>query len=48
VTFGAVLTLKGFDLLVTSLPPVLQQPLVMLPAGVAILIFTGTLYKKLG
>ncbi len=48
VTFGAVATLKGFDLLVARLPAYMQQPLVLLTIGVTILILTGTLYKKLG
>ncbi len=48
VTFGAVATLKGFDLLVARLPAYMQQPLVLLTIGVSILILTGTLYKKLG
>lgn len=47
-TFGFVCTLYGFEHIIDQIDILADNPLLMLGLGVAILAFTGTLYKKLG
>ena len=46
-TFGLVATLYGFEKLIDSLPWLADRPLLILGSGLAALILTGTLFKKL-
>lgn len=46
-TAGFVATLHGFERLMDQIG-LSSQPLVLLAIGLTLLIFTGTLYKKLG
>ena len=46
-TLGLVATLYGFEKVIDSIPLFAEHPWLLLLAGVAILIFTGSLYKKL-
>jgi hypothetical protein len=47
-TFGLVATFYGFEHLIDKIDFLVDNPLIMLGVGVLTLIFTGTLYKKLG
>lgn len=47
-TFGLVATFYGFEHLIDKIPYFANNPYVLLGVGIAILIFTGTLYRKLG
>lgn len=47
VTFGTVIVFSGASRLVAKVPFLYDNPIVTLVAGVLILLFTGTLYKKL-
>jgi len=46
-TFGVVATLYGFEHLIDRIHWLANNPVVSLLVGLAILIFTGSLYKKL-
>jgi uncharacterized integral membrane protein len=46
-TFGLVATFHGFERVMDQIG-LSNQPFVLLGVGLALLIFTGTLYKKLG
>lgn len=47
ILFGVIAVLHGFDALVYKIVFLRDHPLVLFVIGVLILIFTGTLYKKL-
>jgi hypothetical protein len=47
-TFGLVSTLYGVQHLFNKVPFLVNNPVLALLVGVAILFLTGTLYKKLG
>jgi len=47
-TFGLVSTLYGFQHVLDRIPVLANNPIVALIVGIIILLFTGTLYKKLG
>jgi len=46
-TFGLVATLYGFEGLIDEINFLSNNPIILLTIGVVILIFTGSLYKKL-
>lgn len=46
-TFGLVATLYGFERLIDQVDLFAENPLILLTTGILLLIFTGTLYKKL-
>lgn len=46
-TFGLVATFHGFERVMDQVG-LSNQPFVLLGVGLGILVFTGTLYKKLG
>ena len=46
-TFGLVATLYGFEKVIDSIPLFADRGWLVLVIGVGVLIFTGTLYKKL-
>ena len=47
-TFGLVATFYGFEAIIDQIPLLSNNPLILLGVGVFTLIFSGTLYKKLG
>jgi hypothetical protein len=47
-TFGLVSTLYGVQHIFNRIPILANNPIVSLVVGLLILLFTGTLYKKLG
>ncbi len=47
-TFGLVSTLYGIQHLFDRIPVLANNPILSLGVGILILLFTGTLYKKLG
>ncbi len=47
-TFGLVAVLYGFEGIIDRIDFLSRNPVVLLIVGVFTLIFTGTLYKKLG
>lgn len=47
VTAGAVLVFFGFERLFDQIPALRENPILMIFAGVAILVLTGKLFKKL-
>lgn len=47
-TFGLVATFYGFEHLIDKSEILNENPLILLGVGVTTLVFTGTLYKKLG
>ena len=47
-TFGVVATFYGFEGIIDQISLFKDHPFILLGIGVATLIFTGTLYKKLG
>lgn len=47
-TFGLVATLYGFEGLIDKVELLADNPLILLGVGIVTLIFTGSLYKKLG
>lgn len=47
-TFGVVSTYYGLQHILEKIPAVANNPVIALAVGLSILIFTGTLYKKLG
>jgi len=47
VTSGVVMVLFGFEKLFDRISFLNENPVVMIVVGVSILIFTGSLYKKL-
>lgn len=47
-TFGLVATFYGFEHLIDKVDLFSDNPFILLGVGVVTLIFTGTLYKKLG
>ena len=47
-TFGVVSTFYGFERLIDRIELFSENPLILLTIGLLTLIFTGTLYKKLG
>lgn len=46
-TFGVATTFLGFEKIVTAIPMLDQNPILLLILGISILAVTGTLYKKL-
>ena len=48
VTCGMSATFLGFERLLLTISVLENYPVVMLVTGITILVFTGTLYKKLG
>lgn len=46
--FGLVATFYGFEHLIDQIPLFIEHPVILLATGVVTLLFTGTLYKKLG
>jgi hypothetical protein len=46
-TFGLVATLYGFERVLDTIPVFAENPYILLGTGIIILLFTGTLYKKL-
>lgn len=46
-TFGLVAVLYGFEGIIDRIDILSRNPIILLIFGVSILIFTGTLYKKL-
>lgn len=46
-TFGLVTTLYGFQHILQKIPLIANNPFIALATGLVILVFTGTLYKKL-
>lgn len=47
-TFGVVATMYGFNGILENIPLLVNNPYISLVIGLSILVFTGTLYKKLG
>jgi hypothetical protein len=47
VTFGTVITFSGISRLIAKVPLLYNNPVITLLVGVLILLFTGTLYKRL-
>ncbi len=47
-TFGVVATYYGLQHLLEKIPTIANNPIIALLFGLGILLFTGTLYKKLG
>lgn len=47
-TFGVVTTYYGLQHLLAKIPLIANNPVIALLTGLSILVFTGTLYKKLG
>lgn len=47
VTFGFVSTLYGFERVIHGIPFLGERPFLILLIGIATLVLTGTLYKKL-
>lgn len=47
-SFGLVSTFYGFEHLIDEIDILVNNPFILLGVGVLTLIFTGTLYKKLG
>jgi len=47
-TFGLVATFYGFEGIIDNIDLLANQPLILLGVGIATLILSGTLYKKLG
>lgn len=47
VTFGVVATLQGFQRLISEVPLLNDNPIILLVVGICTLLATGTLYKKL-
>jgi hypothetical protein len=45
--FGLVATFYGFERLIDQLDVFSRNPIILLATGIATLLFTGTLYKKL-
>jgi len=48
VTLGVSATFFGFERIISEIPWLIERPFLILISGVAILVLTGTLYKKLG
>ena len=48
VTFGAVAVVHGFEGVADSIPFIGEHPLILFLVGLALLLFTGRLYKSLG
>lgn len=46
-SFGLVATFYGFEKVIDTIPFFTENPHMILVTGILILIFTGTLYKKL-
>ena len=46
-TFGVVATYNGLQRLIEKVPLLANNPIITLVSGLAILLFTGTLYKRL-
>ncbi|GAC1499902.1 MAG: hypothetical protein NVS1B10_03080 [Candidatus Saccharimonadales bacterium] len=46
-TFGLVATYYGFQHIIERIPLLVNNPFITLGVGLAVLIFTGTLYKRL-
>lgn len=47
-SFGLVATFYGFEHLIDTSALLSENPLILLGLGVSTLVFTGSLYKKLG
>ena len=46
--FGLVATFYGFEGIIDRIPLFRENPVVLLLTGVVVLLFTGTLYQRLG
>lgn len=46
-TFGVVLVIHGFDGIVEKISFLSERPALLLVIGIAILVLTGTLYKRI-
>ena len=46
--FGLVATFYGFEGIIDRIELLKENPLILLTVGILTLVFTGTLYKKLG
>jgi len=46
-SFGLVATFYGFEKVIDSVPYFAEHPHMILITGIAVLVFTGSLYKKL-
>ena len=47
-TFGLVATFYGFQHIIAKIPVLANDPYLTLGLGLLVLLFTGTLYKRLG
>ncbi len=47
VTSGVTMTFFGFERIISGIPWLFDRPIIILIIGIAILVLTGTLYKKL-
>lgn len=47
-TFGLVATFYGFQHIIERIPVLANNPYITLGIGLLVLLFTGTLYKRLG
>ena len=47
-TFGVVATFYGLQHILEKIPLIANDPYIALGLGITILLFTGTLYKRLG
>ncbi len=47
-TFGLMSTFYGFQHIIQKIPVLANNPFIALIVGLVTLLFTGTLYKKLG
>ena len=47
VAFGFIITIYSFEKIADQIPFIADNPYLMLAVGLGILIFTGTLYRKL-
>ncbi len=47
-TFGVISTYYGLQHILEKIPVIANNPVIALATGLVILLFTGTLYKRLG
>lgn len=47
-TFGLVATFYGFERLIDAIPLFANNPFILFVTGIIVLLFTGTLYQRLG
>lgn len=46
-TFGVVLILRGIEGIIDEIPVLHERPILILVAGIVLLTFTGSLYKRI-